>query len=106
VTSGSTVTSSGTTGTTSGSNITSGKKTISTINVSSSDQLLSLLDNANPGPGGKITISASKSTSNSGNSSRVNALGRLNADHGAVDSRKMRDRSAIDSRLVSGRRPL
>jgi len=72
---------------------------MSTINVSSSDQLLSLLDGAQPGPGGKITISGSKSTSNSGNSSRINAAGRLNADHGAVDSRQMRERRIIDSRL-------
>jgi hypothetical protein len=73
---------------------------MSTINVSSSDQLLSLLDGAQPGPGGKITISGSKSTSNSGNSSRqINAPGRLNADHGALDSRQMRERRMIDSRI-------
>jgi len=75
---------------------------MSTINVSSSDQLLSLLDGAQPGPGGKITISGSKSPSNSANSSRINSPGRLNADHGALDSRQMRERRVIDSRL--GRR--
>jgi len=75
----------------------------SVMNVSSSDQLLSLLDGAVPGPGGKITISGSKSTSNSGNSNRVNAPGRLNANHGAVDIRRLRDRSAIDSRSRGGR---
>jgi hypothetical protein len=72
---------------------------MSTINVSSSDQLLSLLDNAKPGSGGKITISGSKSTSNSGTSSRINAVGRLNADHGALDSRQMRERRMIESRI-------
>jgi hypothetical protein len=75
------------------------KKTMSTINVSSSDQLLSLLDGAQPGHDGKITISGSKSTRNSGNSSQINAPGRLNADHGGVDSRQMRERRVIDSRL-------
>jgi len=60
-----------------------------------------MLDGAALGPDGKITISGSKSTSNSGNSSRINAPGRLNADHGAVDIRRMHDR-AIDSR-VAGR---
>jgi hypothetical protein len=81
--------------------VTSKKTTGSVINVSSSNQLLSMLDGAALGPDGKITISGSKSTSNSGNSSRINAPGRLNADHGAVDIRRMHDR-AIDSR-VAGR---
>ncbi|MEP6709582.1 MAG: hypothetical protein ABJB32_05565, partial [Verrucomicrobiota bacterium] len=72
---------------TSGSSVTSGKRTGTVINVNSSEQLLSLLDGAAPGPGGKITIPASKATSNSTNSSRINAAGRLNADRRAVDIR-------------------
>jgi hypothetical protein len=82
-------------------NVTSGKKTGSVINVSDSGQLLSLLDGAAPGPGGKITIPGSKSTSNLRNSSGINVPGRLNADRHAADIRRMRDR-AIDSR-VAGR---
>src|SRR5207302_9001805 len=46
---------------------TNGKKTGTAINVSSSDELLTLLDGAVPRPGGKITIPASKTTSNSRN---------------------------------------
>jgi FecR protein len=58
---------------------TSGKATTSsTINVSNSAELLSLLDAATPGPGGKITVPASKSTSNSRNSS--NAGSRVKSD--------------------------
>ena len=65
---------------------TSGKATTSsTINVSNSAELLSLLDAATPGPGGKITVPASKSTSNSRNSSQINAGGRVKSDRGAVD---------------------
>jgi hypothetical protein len=58
---------------------TSGKATGTAINVNSSDQLLSLLDDATAGPDGKITIPASKATSNLKNSSRLNATDRLNA---------------------------
>ncbi len=57
------------------------------MNVSSTDQLLSLLDAAAPGPGGRITIPASKRTSNGRNSSGINAAGRLNADRRALDIR-------------------
>ena len=64
---------------------TSGKRTGTAINISSTDQLLSLLDGAAPGPGGKITIPASKTTSNWRNSTRLNAAGRLNPDRRAVD---------------------
>jgi len=72
---------------TSGGNVTSGKKTGAVMNVSDSGQLLSLLDGATPGPGGKITIPASKSTSNWRDSSGINAAGRLNAGRDAADIR-------------------
>ena len=85
---------------------TSAKTTHPVINVSDSGELLSLLDRAEPGADGKITISGSKNTSNSSNSSRINTAGRLNADHGAMDIRRMRDRSAIDLRLGGGKRAL
>jgi len=66
-------------------NIARGKTTGPAINVSSTDQLLSLLDGAAPGPGRKITIPASRSVRNSRNPSRINAAGRLKADRGALD---------------------
>ncbi len=53
------------------------------MNVTDSGQLLSLLDAAAPGPGGKVTVPAPKSTSNSRNS--INAGSRVKSDRGAVD---------------------
>lgn len=52
-------------------NLTSGKTSGVAINVGSSSQLLSLLNAAAPGPGGKITMVASASN-NTGNSSQIN----------------------------------
>ncbi len=75
---------------------TSGKKIDNVIHVSSSDELLSLLDGAAPGPGGKITIPRSKSTSNSRNSNRTDVADRLKAG-----SRVNADRSAMDMRTAS-----
>jgi FecR protein len=80
-----------------------GKTTSATINVGSSTQLLSLLDAAAPGPGGKITIPPSKSATNSSNSRRTNAGGRLKADRGTVDTRHARDRADNPPRLASAR---
>jgi hypothetical protein len=77
-----------------------GKTISATINVGSSAQLLSMLDGAAPGPGGKITIPASKSASNS---NRTNAGGRLKADRGTVDTRHLRDRADNPPRLASAR---
>ena len=57
------------------------------IKVSSTDQLLSLLDAAAPGPGGKIVIPASRNTSHSINPNRTDTALRLKADRGAVDIR-------------------
>ena len=75
---------------------TRGKKIDSVIHVSSSDELLSLLDRAAPGPGGKITIPRSKGTSNSRNSNRTDVADRLKAG-----SRVNADRRAMDMRTVS-----
>jgi hypothetical protein len=66
------------------------------INVRSSDELLTLLDDAAPGPGGKITIPPSKITNNSRHSSRVDPAGRLNPV-----SRLNADRRAMDMRTTS-----
>jgi hypothetical protein len=80
----------------SSTNVTNAKTTGTVMNVSSSDQLLSMLDGAALGPDGKIAISGSKSTSNSGNSSRINAAGRLNAGRHAAEIR--------DARSLPGKR--
>ena len=72
------------------------KRVSNVINVRSSDELLSLLDDAAPGPGGKITIPPSKGASNARNSNRTNVPGRLNAG-----SRVNVDRRAMDMRTAS-----
>jgi hypothetical protein len=51
------------------------------INITNSSQLLSLLDAAAPGPGGKVTILAS------GASSVANVNGKIVADRGTIDIR-------------------
>lgn len=51
------------------------------INITNSGQLLALLDNAAPGPGGTITILAS------GASSEVDVKGIVHADRGTIDIR-------------------
>ena len=81
---------------TTGGNGNRGKKIDNVIHVSSSDELLSLLDRAAAGPGGKITIPSSKSTSNSRNSNRTDV-----ADRSKAGSRVHVDRGAMDLRTVS-----
>jgi len=61
----------------------SGKSSGVAINVSNTGQLLSLLDAAAPGPGGKIVIQA---TAPSGDS-QINLNGKLQADRGTIDVR-------------------
>ena len=61
----------------------SGRTSGVAINVSNTGQLLSLLDAAAPGPGGKIIIQATAPTGNS----QVNVSGTLQADRGTVDIR-------------------
>jgi hypothetical protein len=73
------------------------------INMSSSSQLLSLLDSAAPGPSGKITIPASKSASNSSNPNRTKTDNRLNADRGTVDTHHVRDHASNPQALASTR---
>jgi hypothetical protein len=86
----------------SGGNIklTSGKTSGVAINVSSSAQLLSLLNAAAPGPGGKITILAS-APNNSGNNSTItidNSNGLIAADGtgGTVDIEHNGDSGTIN----------
>jgi hypothetical protein len=61
----------------------SGKTSGVAINVSNTSQLLSLLDAAAPGPGGKVIIQATSATGNS----QVNVSGKIQADRGTVDIR-------------------
>ena len=61
----------------------SGKTSGVAINVANSGQLLSLLDAAAPGPGGKVVIQATAPTGNS----QVNISGNVQADRGTVDIR-------------------
>jgi len=87
-----------------GGNVTSGKKADNVINVRNSDELLALLDRAAPGPGGKITIPASKNTNKLRDSSRIAAANRLNSGSRLnVNRRAMDMRSASSS--VTGHSP-
>jgi mannose-6-phosphate isomerase-like protein (cupin superfamily) len=61
----------------------SGKTSGVAINIANTGQLLSMLDAAAPGPGGKIVIQAIASTGNS----QVNISGKVYADRGRVDIR-------------------
>jgi hypothetical protein len=85
---------------------TSTKKAGNTINVRNTDQLLSLLDHADPDPGGKITIPKSRPNSDFRNSSRLNPDRLLRASREAMDGPHMRARSAGDARAGVGKRIL
>jgi hypothetical protein len=74
------------------------KRANNVINVRSSDELLSLLDGADRGPGGKITVPPSKNASHSKNSNRTDPAARLNAGSRVnVDHRTMDMRTASSS---------
>lgn len=62
-------------------NIRSDATTGVAVNISDSAQLLALLVDAAPGPGGLITIRAT------GGTSSINAGGQMRADHGGIDIR-------------------
>ena len=67
----------------------SGKPTGVAINLSNTSELLSLLDAAAPGPGGKVTILAT------GANSTANISGKLVADRGTIDIRHSGDSGQI-----------
>ena len=77
-----------------------GKTIDNVIHVSSSDELVSLLDDATPGPGGKITVRNSKPTNHSKDANRIGAANRLNAA-----SRRNADRRPVDMRTASSSLP-
>jgi hypothetical protein len=83
-----------------GGNVTSGKKADNVINVRSSDELLALLDRAAPGPGGKITIPASKNTNKLRDSSRIAAANRLNAGNRLNVTRRAMDMQSASSSVM------
>ena len=67
----------------------SGKPTGVAINLSNTSELLSLLDAAAPGPGGKVTILAT------GANSTANISGKIVADSGTIDIRHSGDSGQI-----------
>jgi hypothetical protein len=67
----------------------SGKPTGVAINLSNTSELLSLLDAAAPGPGGKVTILAT------GANSAANINGKIVADRGTIDIRHNGDSGQI-----------
>src|SRR5205807_6012651 len=67
----------------------SGKPSGLAINLSNTSELLSLLDAAAPGPGGKVTILAT------GASSVANVKGKIVADRGTIDIRHTGDNGQI-----------
>ena len=84
-----------------GGTVTSGKKIDNVIHISSSDELLSLLDGAHPGRGGRIRIPNSNSASNGRNASRINAAGRLNAGSRLNPASRLNvDRRVMDANRV------
>ena len=77
-----------------------GRATDTTINVSSSDELLALLDRAAPGPGGKVTVPPSKNANNLRNASRIAAAGRLNAGNCLNVNRRAMDMPTASSSVM------
>jgi hypothetical protein len=71
-------------------NIRSDATTGVAVNITDSGQLLALLDNAAPGPGGLITIRATGATSS------INAGGQMRADRGGIDIRHTGTAGAVN----------
>ncbi|MEP7015167.1 MAG: FecR domain-containing protein [Verrucomicrobiota bacterium] len=72
-------------------NINSGAVTGAAVNITNTAQLLSLLENAIPSPGGLITINATAVTGNS----TVTVQGAVQAVHGGIDVRHSSDSGVI-----------
>jgi len=84
-------------------NPTNEKTTRRIINVKDSGQLLSLLDGAVPGPGGKLRVPR-HNRSNPGHADRLNVARMTKVDRDVADIRQMRGRAVINNRLGSGTR--
>jgi len=78
-------------------------QTTAPINIRDSGQLLSMLDNAVPGPGGRLTVSHRNHIDHAVNANRINADRMMKADRGMADIRHMREREVINP-LAGGRR--
>jgi hypothetical protein len=84
-------------------NPTNGKRTRTVINIRNSGQLLSLLDGAVPGPGGRLRVPRDKQR-HAVNADRLNVNRMIKADRDMADVRRTRDRGVINNRLGGGRR--
>ena len=73
------------------------------INIQNSGQLLSLLDGAVPGPGGRLRVPRHNHR-NAVNADRLNVNRMIKADRDMADVRRTRDRGVINNRLGSGTR--
>jgi len=80
-----------------------GKRTRTVINVKNSGQLLSLLDGADPGPGGRLRF-PHHNHRNSNRADHLNVARMTKVDRDVADIRRMRDRGVINNRLGSGTR--
>jgi len=85
-------------------NPTNGKSPKAVINIRDSGQLLSMLDGAVPGPGGKLRVPP-QPRRQAVNNDRLNVNRMIRADRDMADIRHMRDRGLINNRLGSGTRP-
>ncbi len=81
-------------------NVTRGKTSRTVINIQNSGQLLSLVDNAVPGPDGKLRVPAHNQRQ-ALNNDRLNIDRMMKADRDMADIRRMRDRA---NRVGSGTR--
>jgi hypothetical protein len=84
-------------------NPTHGKRNRTVINIENSGQLLSLLDGAVRGPGGRLRFPRHKHR-HAANADHLNVNRMIKADRDMADVRHMRDRGAINNRLGSGTR--
>jgi hypothetical protein len=84
-------------------NPTNAKRTRTVINIQNSGQLLSLLDGAVPGPGGRLRVPRHNHR-NAVNADRLNVNRMIKADRDMADVRRTRDRGVINNRLGGGTR--
>jgi hypothetical protein len=82
---------------------TNAKRTRTVINIQNSGQLLSLLDGAVPGPGGRLRVPRHNHR-NAVNADRLNVNRMIKADRDMADVRRTRDRGVINNRLGGGTR--
>ena len=84
-------------------NPTNAKRTRTVINIQNSGQLLSLLDGAVSGPGGRLRVPRHNHR-NAVNADRLNVNRMIKADRDMADVRRTRDRGVINNRLGGGTR--